>query len=370
MRTLAELQAECADLGLTVPANGRPARAPYLDALRRRRWERDHPGRPLPDDPAPMLLSDWHRLDPDDASAVEADLHAWLMQPKLDGVRALLHVEPGGVRITGRRASDVTHRPTEHGPNLPHLTGGWEGFDGTVIDGELVCPEAVLHTGRRVTADPLQAAVAVLATDPANASEIQRDDAAKLRFHAFDVLRVRGGDVTGLPLRDRLDRLAAVLRAANHPFATLVPHFAVGKAAVHHAVLSRGGEGTVWKRADMPYQPGRRVSHWLKRKREVRVEAFVTGCKPGTPGRGNADRVGAVEFGVREEDGTVRPVAWVSAWVDAERDALTVTGDDGTVTLNPAYLGRRAVLAGRDYSARARRLRHARLVRWLDDEHD
>ena len=110
MRNLAELQAECARLGITVESNGRPSKEIWIAALRQHYWNLDHPGRPLPAQVRPMLLSDWNDLDAQAAAEIEADQHAWIVQPKLDGVRALLHVDKDGVRITGRCVSEVTYR--------------------------------------------------------------------------------------------------------------------------------------------------------------------------------------------------------------------------------------------------------------------
>jgi ATP-dependent DNA ligase len=97
--------------------------------------------------------------------------------------------------------------------------------------------------------------------------------------------------------------------------------------------MEAGGEGTVWKRVDQSYEPGCRVRHWIKRKRGTEVEAFVTGFKPGNPERGHGQCVGAVEFSVRQTDGTTKPIAWVSAWSDAER----VSTELGLVDANLAH---------------------------------
>ncbi len=108
------------------------------------------------------------------------------------------------------------------------------------------------------------------------------------------------------------------------------------------------------------------MNHWLKRKRAVEVEAFVSGCKPGGQNNGHTHLVGAVEFSTRGEDGTDRPIAWVSGWTDAERAAMTRHGVHGDIQLNPAYLGRRAIVSGHEPSAKSQRLRHARIRHWLD----
>ena len=134
---------------------------------------------------------------------------------------------------------------------------------------------------------------------------------------------------------------------------------------MHHRVITAGGEGSVWKRLDQPYEPGKRVFHWLKRKTTTTVEAIVTGFKPGTPGKGHDQLVVAVEFGVIQPDGIAKPIAWVSSWCDEERQAMTRTDPSGNPQLNPAYLGRRALINGQDHAAKSGRLRHARLTSWL-----
>ena len=52
-------------------------------------------------------------------------------------------------------------------------------------------------------------------------------------------------------------------------------------------------------------------------------------------------------------------------WTDDERQRMTVTAD-GTPTLNPDYLGRKALIGGHDIAGKSGRYRHARIVRWLE----
>jgi len=366
MKILAQLKAECSALGLTIPENrSRQSKDPYIAALRDHHWRQDHPDEPLPPQIAPMLLGNWADLDPEEARHIEHDGPGWIVQPKLDGVRALLHVERGRVRLTSRCVSEVTFRLGEFQDNLPHLTTGLSALDGTILDGELVFPGSSLDTGRTVARHPLQAATAILSTSPEQALGFQSLPENRLRFHAFDILKSGGTDLTPLSLRDRLDFLNQAVNAADHPCLEPVPTFTIGRIDIHRRILDAGGEGTVWKSLDQPYEPGRRVGHWLKRKRETTIEAFVTGFKPGTPGHGHQDLVGALEFSTRQTDDPVRPIAWVSAWSDSERQAMTRSDRSGTPHLNSAYLGRRALVTGQDEAAKSGRLRHARLQRWL-----
>ncbi len=250
MRTLAELQNECAERGLVVADKGRVSKENYVAALRAHHWSREYPGRPLPPQVLPMLLGDWADLDPAEAEQIEQEGTGWLVQPKLDGVRALLHVDEDGVRVTSRHVSVVNYRLAELQDNLPHLTDGFKSLPETVLDGELVCPSAALDTGNTVTAHPLQAAMAVLATSPAAARRLQESHDTRLRFHAFDILNFRGRDVTRVSLLNRQDILAEALVAADNPYLESVPSFVVGKPEIHRKVIERDGEGTVWKRLD------------------------------------------------------------------------------------------------------------------------
>ena len=365
MKTLAELQRTCTALGIEVATQGRVSKDPYIAALRNHQWRQDHPDEPLPTQIHPMLLGNWADLDSGEAHCVEHDGPGWVVSPKLDGVRALLHVEDNRVRITSRCVSEVTFRLGEFQDNLPHLTTGLTAIEGTILDGELVFPGSSLDTGRTVALHPLQAATAILSTSPEQARRLQLLSEHRLRFFAFDVLKFRGTDLTQLPLRNRLGFLAQAITVADNPHLEPVPTFTIGRLSIHRRILAAGGEGTVWKQLDQPYEPGRRVGHWLKRKREISIEAFVTAFKPGNPGRGNEHLVGALEFSTRHTDGFTRPIAWVSGWSDSERRIMTQPDRSGSPRLNPAYLGRRALVTGQDEAARSGRLRHARLSRWL-----
>jgi ATP-dependent DNA ligase len=364
-KTLAELQTLCSQLGIDVPLQRRPAKEPYVHALRNHFWVKENPGKPLPEQIEPMLLGDWNDLDENEAEAIERDDSGWAVQEKLDGARALLHVTEAGVRITGRTVSEVTFRLSEFQANLPHLTTGLEHLVGTILDGELVCPAAAIDTGDTVTTHPLQAAVAILATTPENAKAIQDRHGCHLRFVAFDVLRFRGIDTTIEPLRERLTALEAAYLAAENPHLGLAETHTADKALFHELLLAEGKEGSVWKLLNQPYQLGKRVRHWLKRKKAIEVEAVVTGFRPGTAGKGNAHLIGAVEFSAIDANGVAKPIAWVSNWTDDERERMT-RRDGDTITLHPTMLGKRALVAGHDIAGRSGRYRHARIIKWLD----
>lgn len=364
-KTLTDLQALCERLGIVVPPRKRAAKEPYLHALRDYFWKQEHPDRPLTEQIEPMLLGDWNDLDDTETLAIEKDESGWCVQEKHDGVRCLLHITPEGVRLTGRAVSEVNFRLSEFQSNVPHLTTGFETLIGTVLDGELICPASMIDTGDTRTTHPLQAAVAILATTPERAKSIQEQRCCPLRFVAFDILRFNGVDVTVEPLRERLTILETAYLAAENPHLGLVETVTANKALCHELLLVEGKEGSVWKRLDQPYEPGRRVRHWLKRKKAIEVEAVVTGFKLGTKGKGNEHAVGAIEFSTVDAGGTTKPIAWVSSLTNEERERMT-RRDGNTIALDQAMLGRRALVAGHDIAGKSGRYRHARIVKWLD----
>jgi len=366
VKNLAELQAECAALGIQVETKGRASKEPYIAALRDYHWRKGHPDEPLPAQIMPMLLGSWEDLDEAEAAEIEDDGSGWLVQQKLDGVRAVLHFEHDGVRITSRTVSEVNYRLSEFQTNVSHLTEGFANLVGTVLDGELICPAATIDTGATRTQDALQATMAILATTPTNALKIQTEQNARLAFHAFDILKLQGTDTTQQPLLNRLDLLNQAVRRAGNPHVVEVPGHVIGKSRIHESLLAAGEEGSVWKKLDCCYLAGQRVRHWVKRKRGLAVTAFVSNFKPGTPDRGHGGLVGAVEFSCQHADGTVSPIGWSSSWTDVERQAMTAMDTAGRVDLNTKYLQKKAIITGQDLSARSRRLRHARLVCWLD----
>jgi len=254
---------------------------------------------------------------------------------------------------------------SEFAANVPHLTAGFENLVGTVFDGELVCPRTTINTGDAVTAHQLQAAVAILATTPEKAKAIQDEQDCQLRFVAFDILRFRGKDTTIEPLRERLTILTTAYLLAENRYFGLTDTQSEDKALFHEMLIEEGKEGSVWKLLSQPYHPGKRVHHWLKRKKGIEVEAVVTGFKPGTAGKGNAHLVGAVEFSTTDANGVTKPIAWVSNWTNEERERLT-RRDGETVTLDPTMLGKKALVGGHDIAGRSGRYRHARIIKWLD----
>ena len=80
--------------------------------------------------------------------------------------------------------------------------------------------------------------------------------------YAFDLLMVEDTDIRRLPLSERRNRLAKLLRKAK-PGVRWSEHIALDGATVFRHACKLGFEGIVSKRADAPYRSGRGRT-WIK----------------------------------------------------------------------------------------------------------
>ena len=170
----------------------------------------------------------------------------WVLQPKWDGFRLLVEINPDGrTRAWSRQGTNLTPRL---GPLLPPFI---DVAPGTTFDGELV---AVTHRNGRPTLDFAAVTRAVFTGQPSATD--------RLRFVAFDVLAVAGQDVRARPWEERDARLRETLPLCDR--IRLVESQPATPAA-HEAIVALGFEGTVLKRVGSAYRPGRHRT-WIKQK--------------------------------------------------------------------------------------------------------
>lgn len=220
----------------------------------------------LPKDLSPMLatLSEQPFDDPD-----------WLYEIKWDGYRILAHIAPDGIRLMSRNGQDYTKRfkaaaDELHGLRLP-----------AVIDGEM----CVVDENGKPSFQALQ-------------NFMRTGRGGHLMYYAFDLLYLDGHDLTHLALSDRKDLLRRALPQGSH--LKYSDHVAGQGMALLESVRTQGLEGLIAKRADSPYQPGKRSHDWLKLKTHRRQEAVIIGF---TKGRGGRQHFGALVLGVYDKSG-------------------------------------------------------------------
>ncbi|MGX2998742.1 non-homologous end-joining DNA ligase [Streptomyces sp. JNUCC 64] len=190
----------------------------------------------------------------------------WILERKLDGVRALAVREGDGVVLLSRTG----RRIEESYPEVAAALAAQDLADVTV-DGEIVA-----FTGGRTDFGRLQRRMGLTREADIAASGV------RVVYYAFDLLRLAGADTTRLPLRARkaLLRRALVYRAPLR----FTPHRDGGGADPLAAACARGWEGLIAKRADSHYQP-RRSADWLKLKCARGQEFVIGGFTEPTGGR-------------------------------------------------------------------------------------
>lgn len=243
------------------------------------------------------------------------DLSGYVVEPKWDGVRLVITVHRGTVRLVTRNRRDVS----SHYPELAGLAGALGGRSA-VLDGEVVAfdergassfqkLQRRMHVARPTS--QLLAAVPVAAM-------------------LFDLLWLDGELLTGLPQQERRRRLEAL--GLDGPNWRVTPQVAPAPVdELLRACADVGMEGFVLKRTAGAYLPGRRSTAWIKLKCVTRRELVVGGWSGGQGGR--AGSIGSLAVGLYDRDdgaataGKLRFVGMVGSGLTAEwiRQLTTVT---------------------------------------------
>ncbi|MDF2561973.1 MAG: ATP-dependent ligase [Microbacterium sp.] len=191
---------------------------------------------------------------------------SWV-EVKWDGIRAMGTWHDGRMLLHARRGTDITAR-------YPELTADGAPFlpvADAVVDGEIV---AFDHQGRP-SFSLLQNRMHL--TRP---REIEREVIrTPIVYMLFDLLRLDGHDLTGMPLRERRTLLEDVIADLDAPV-QLPPVFDDVDAALS-ASEQFGLEGVVVKDPHSRYRPGQRSPSWLKLKHTRMQEAVIVGIRPG-----------------------------------------------------------------------------------------
>lgn len=203
---------------------------------------------------------------------------AYQFEPKLDGQRALVIVEDGGVALTNRRGIDMTATF----PELGALAGALPGR-ATVLDGEVV----IFDSQGRTDFQRLQARMHVARPTARLVAE------CPVAFVAFDVLWLDGASLVEHSQEAR--RVVLEDLALAGPSWQTAPVLEASPTELLEACAAIGLEGFMAKRRDAPYQPGRRSTAWWKVRCVRRRELVVGGWAPGRGGRSSS--IGSLALG-------------------------------------------------------------------------
>lgn len=254
---------------------------------------------------------------PLESIAAELDPALHVMEDKIDGVRAQLHVRGGEVAIFARGLERVTAAYPELveafadvGAEAPLLRNVDVALDGEIVAvGEGNRPRPFLALQSRLRRN--EPTAALLREVP-------------VAYFAYDLLADADGDHLALPFaerRARLERWAEehgptngfVLNAVS-PMGELDPAFEAARA--------RGNEGLVLKRVDAPYEAGRRGQAWIKVKKAfATLDVVITAAQEGSGKR--AGVLSDYTFAVWSGDELQNVGKAYSGLTDAEIDVMT-----------------------------------------------
>ena len=214
-----------------------------------------------------------------------AKVECCAVEPKIDGLRAQLHLLEGDeVRIFSRNLENTTAMFPELAEGLVAQAGGRT----VILDGETVAYDPA--TGQY---HPFQ----VTGTRKRKYGIEELRTTLPLKLFAFDILYLDGEDLTDRPYTERRERLEELLGGGREPpdreaktdwlptewiadpeGQALFPSdwrivdAAADLDAYFYATVGLGQEGIVAKRLDSPYQAGARNYNWIKLKRSYRGE--------------------------------------------------------------------------------------------------
>ncbi len=277
----------------------------------------------------------------------------WAYEPKLDGFRAIVFVDGGDTYIQSRGGKALAR----YFPELSFAPGRY------VLDGELVIRDSegnLEFDALQSRIHPAESRIGLLAR------EIPAD------YVAFDLLAEGDEALLESPLAERRNRLETL---AGRTAIELTPLSTDPERAERWLLSS---EGTMAKRLDAPYLPGKRRG-MAKVKRERTIDCVVMGWRPGK----EEGTVGSLILGLYDGE-ELRPVGHISGFNAATKRGLREllapleTGERGSaepsrwtggrdlewVALRPELV----IEVGYDHAS-AGRIRHgARFHRFRDDK--
>lgn len=210
------------------------------------------------EDGAPPIAPDIIALanDPDAVARALGPIGDWLLEWKWDGIRLQLLRRDGEVALWSRGEERLDGR-------FPEIeTAALSLPDGVVLDGELLAWRAEDDAPLPFTA--LQTRIQRLKPGPKTLAD------TPVRLQVYDLLERDGDDWRARPQHERRAALEALIAAHGDPRIVVSPRVEVADwpaaATLREEARDRGVEGLMLKRADAPYQTGRRRGDWWKWK--------------------------------------------------------------------------------------------------------
>jgi len=269
----------------------------------------------------PMLAS----TTPEKKRATLSDKTGYVLEPKHDGMRAIISKHNGEVKIYSRVGLEYQ----EHLPALVEQAS--KLLDGTVIDGELMVVKSwEVINGRPVAVANFNQTMRIMGSGPEKA--IARQEQHEIEFCAFDLIKLDGRSMEGSTYLTRTTALSVVLEKLNAPSIFKNAIIDQWDDSVIDELWEAGIEGAILKQIGSEYIAGkRRANTWYKVKAELTADVVLMGftdAKEGKTGKW-LGKVGALVFGAYNDQQELVEVGQCSGMNDAERDRWTAIRDSG-----------------------------------------
>ena len=181
----------------------------------------------------------------------------WQFEIKWDGYRSLAVKKNGKVQLYSRRTNDITSDYEEVACAVEKIPA-----DDFVVDGEIVALDKSGHPSFQLLQNYKQ--------DSKNGASRQ------LCYYIFDLLNLDKRDLKQLPLARRKELLQKLVTGLPEPI-----RFSASIEGTPEELLEQARkshiEGIIAKRADSPYEVGRRSGAWLKLKTVLEQEFVIGG---------------------------------------------------------------------------------------------
>lgn len=205
----------------------------------------------------------------------------YIYEVKWDGIRTLISLEDGQIRLQSRNLNDITVKF----PELLEASNSFRATNG-LFDGEIVVLD---ETGR----PSFEGVINRLKSSGETA--IQKLSKSKpVHCYVFDCLYLDGRPIVNEPFTRRYEWLAdAIKKGSRYRLSEVMED----GEALFQAAQKYNLEGIMAKKKESKYFPGKRSSLWLKVKVRQTVDCVVVGYTKGKGGR--SDQFGALHLAER-----------------------------------------------------------------------
>jgi len=227
---------------------------------------------------------------------------AYVYEPKVDGIRAIVEVLPAAPKPSVRFWSRNGNEKTAQFPDIVEAIATWlkKIKAPVVLDGEIVALDEEM---RPAGFQRLQHRIHVTVPGFNSKKQILPPDQQPAAFIAFDLLRNGDDDLRNLALIERRKHLEALFKAHKPPASDLVrltPQSVGDGNALMQQAREENWEGLMVKLARSPYRTAKRSPEWMKHKLTKQDEFVVVGwTDPG----GTREHFGSLILGAHDKGG-------------------------------------------------------------------